>query len=126
MILGATIGASLLVIDTLFPIHILASIGLTYSITIIGGLVLGVVLIILTENSRFEDLVGIRNIEVLPDVCRWASYSLFTLSALLLLNDFSPQISQATGLPINSIILATGAYLAGVLTLIREAILGSA
>ena len=46
MILGATIGASLLVIDTLFPIHILASIGLTYSITIIGGLVLGVVLII--------------------------------------------------------------------------------
>ncbi len=122
MILGATIGASLLVIDAIFQIPILASIGLNYSLTIIVGVIVGIVLIVLTDNDSFEDLIGIRNIEILPNVCRWASYSLFALSILLLVNDFSPEISRATGLPIDTMIVATGAYLAGIFTIIKEAI----
>ncbi len=122
MVLGATVGASLLVIDAIFQIPLLTRIGLNYSITIVGGLILGIVLIILTDNDWFEDVIGIRNIEVLPNVCRWASYSLFALSLLLLVNDFSPEIARATGLPFDAVILATGVYLAGILTIIKEAI----
>ena len=125
MILGATIGACLLVLDALFQIQILSSIGFQYTITIVGGLLLGIVLIVLTDNDWFEDLVGIRNIEVLPNVCRWISYNLFALSLLLLLNDLAPTIARATGLPVDSMFLAAGTFLAGLVTIVKEILTGS-
>ncbi len=125
MVLGATIGASLLVIDAVFQIPILTNIGLTYSFTIIVGLIVGIILIVLTDNDWFEDLVGIRNIEVLPNVCRWISYNLFALSLLLLLNDLTPTIAHATGLPVDSMFLAAGTFLAGLVTVVKEILTGS-
>ncbi len=122
LLLGASIGAGLLVIDSIWQIPLLTPLGLQYGATIVIGLIAGVALIILTDNDWFEDLVGIRNIEVLPNVCRWTSYSLFALSLLMLVSDLSPLIAEATGLPINSISVAASTFLLGLVALIKEAL----
>ena len=116
LILGATIGATLLFVDYLIPIQLFQRFGLDYPITILVGLGVGIVLIILTDNDWFEELVGIANIDVLPDAFRWASYALFSVSLLLLVNDLTPLISRATGVPVASASVALGAYITAALT----------
>jgi len=124
MVLGAVIGAGLLVLDSVFQIPVLSTMGLKYIVTIVGGLILGIVMVVLTDNDWFEDLIGVRNIEVLPNVFRWASYSLVALSLLLLFNDLSPEIAQATGLPVDSMFIATGTFVASLVKVVQEIITG--
>lgn len=126
MMLGAIIGAVLLLLDTIFQIMILESIGFKYSITIIVGVVIGIILIVLTDNAQFEDMIGIRNIDILPDVCRWISYSLFAFSFVLLANDLAPTIARMTGLPVDTMFVATSAFLGGLVAVLKEAIIGRA
>lgn len=125
MVTGALIGAGLLVVDSVFEIPLLSAVGLDYPITIIGGTILAAVFVILTRSDWFENLVGIRNIDILPDAFRWASYSLLALGLLLLLNNLSPALAQATGLPFNSVSIAAGTFVASAIKVVQEVITGS-
>ena len=120
LLIGATIAATLLLIDWLSPVGILMALGLLHPVTIFVGVGLGIVLIICTDNDWFEEHAGIHDIEILPAAARWISYVLFSVSFIILINDLSPLIAAKTGIPLDTLSVAGAGYISAALGIVYK------